>query len=880
MNSFIVEQLDFLIALAVVFTMVFAAKHFLKTDRFSSGSSANSRPSFGPVFYLFILLVIMIGWLVTEYLGNSERELLNFKTRNALAEAERKIRVELAKSEKTYNQKELEELLKTSPNILNIPESFIILTDSREKIFFSNKSEHIGLHLQKKQNISEYLFEQLPLNDSTIRFNGASYFFAQSKDDFAGINLHIFYMAKGIAVMRLFGIVLMSTILSLILGATVSFKNYQVETAIRLAKEAVFRAIVEESPNCVMLFNSSGEFVAVNPRGLEHVGKSEEQLLGQHFCTIWHANYHKIVREAISEAVSGLHSTFEAEFPTGGRRMLNSLIPLSNVPAHAREDNRIVGLMIDVTSRKKMQKALEEQQQRLALAFKLAERESRKFSAMISGMKEGVLLFDIDGKILEVNIWFLDLISKNKLDLLGKKISDLIPDSLTEECLEKFYELKNKPDIIQQPININYLSHKLLTRFQPIFEDGKFDGALLNLIDVTDLVSARQQAEDANRAKSQFLANMSHEIRTPMNGVIGMADLLLNTQLESRQKMYAEMIVRSGKALLTVINDILDFSKIEAGMLRLERIPFNLKELVKEIFVILEKRAKEKKISFDFSYPSLIPENFYGDPVRIRQIMSNLVDNAIKFTEKGFVAIRIKHVRSENNISEIILEVEDTGIGISEEKINLIFEKFSQADSTITRRFGGTGLGLAISKQLSEMMGGDMTVISTSGSGTIFSVRLYMQEVIPEKKQQMPPEVINEQIDKTEHDNRGKSRILVVEDDSINQKVIYGMLSQAGYNCEIAESGSEAIKLCQTNKYDLILMDCQMPEVDGITATKKIREIPSEKQVPIIALTACVMPDDRKRCEEAGMDDFLAKPIESDKLSEILEKYLKQKNLN
>ncbi|MBF0543851.1 MAG: response regulator [Candidatus Riflebacteria bacterium] len=878
MINFFTEQLDFLVTTVIAIIMVFSAKSMIKKERI--GNSTYSQSTFGPVFWLGFLLILMIGWLITVFLGNTEKEKVFSFAKNSLLETDRNIRIELANFQKTFSLESIKEVITQNPKILSYSPGIIFILNKEKKIECSDIPEYSNTFLEGplaelndvQTTSTRRIFDSHLISGQLISLQGKIMIFEELKNEGKSFYSVIFFPADTIQKNRLAGIILMLSIIAMVLGITVTFRNYEIEARTQLAKEAVFRSIIEESPNCVMLFDEKSEFLAINPKGLEYLKKREEEVIGKQFFLIWAKNFQEIVQQAMHEANLGLHSVFEAEFPEGGRRMLNSLIPLENYPGKDKKERRIVGLMVDVTSRKKMQRALEEQQQRLSLAYKLAERESRKFSTMIAGMEEGVLLFDKSGKILEVNFWFIDLLGKGKLLIVGKNIKELETPILppeTNEILDKLSMSDQANPIIK---HVSFETRDFMIRFQPIFEDGKYDGALLNVIDVSDLVFARKVAEEASLAKSQFLANMSHEIRTPMNGVIGMADLLLSTELDSKQKAFTEMIVRSGKALLTVINDILDFSKIEAGMLRLETIPFNLKDLIDEIFIILGKRTKEKSLSFTYSYPESVPSNVLGDPVRIRQILFNLLDNAIKFTEKGFIQLKASLKKIEGDKIEVLLEVEDSGIGISEPKLNAIFEKFNQADPTITRRYGGTGLGLTISKHLAEMMGGIMTVRSEIGKGTSFIVQIPFTRVEnTDFFKQTPANSPSTMIQKK------NSKILVVEDDIINQKVIQGTLSRLGYGCEVVDSGAGSIETCSKNCFDLILMDCQMPEIDGFEATKSIRKILSPKQyqkTPIIALTACVMEKDRQKCLDAGMDDFLPKPVEPDKLAKILEKYI------
>lgn len=497
------------------------------------------------------------------------------------------------------------------------------------------------------------------------------------------------------------------------------------------------------------------------------------------------------------------------------------------------------------------------------------------YEAVVEDGSDIIFIVDFNGNILYHNLSVYETLGYRGKSLEGKNFFDFVLPSTLEEFRAKF-KLSQKR-AYSQKIEFQFLckdkSYRFL-EFNAINLKNKngLQGLILDCRDITQRKRDETELVRLQKAKEQFLANMSHEIRTPINGIAGIAGLLSENQNAEEREMYLNAIKHSAENLKVIINDILDLSAIESGKLKFEKIGFNLTDLIPSLISTFTFQAREKNISLGFEIDPKLNTILVGDPVRLNQILINLISNAVKFTHAGSVTVNCELEKKQKQLVWVKITVRDTGVGIPPEKLNTIFESFSQADESVTRRYGGTGLGLAIARQLVELQKGKITVESREHVGSIFTVRMHYSVDATGRAQKKSQELKIRDFDK----QKGNLRVLLVEDNDINRLYAKSILNNWKCITDIAENGLVAVEKLKSNEYDVVLMDVQMPVMDGYEATKAIRNmaLPVSK-IPVIALTANVTKIDVEKCLLAGMNDYLPKPFTPEDLYQKLFEDLK-----
>ena len=606
------------------------------------------------------------------------------------------------------------------------------------------------------------------------------------------------------------------------------------------------------------------KFVYINESGSNVLGISRDEVLGKNYWDVFPLTLGTKLEREYRLAAIGESRNFENYYEPWGRWFHNLCFP--------RKSGGIAVYFQDITERKLAEESLRESESRFKGAF--------NHSAI------GMAMVSPEGKWLKANVSLCKMLGYSEEELLAKTFQDVThPDDLETDLnyvgqmlageietytMEKRYFHK-QGQIIWILLSVSLVREK---NNSPLY----FISQIENITERKQLEAVLQQAkidaESANRAKSEFLANMSHEIRTPMNGVIGTAQLLEMTDLTRIQWEYVNALKVSGKKLLALINDILDLSKIEAHRVTLETMDFDLQAEALSTINALSPSAREKGLELASIIDPDVPLLLKGDAGRIGQILTNLIGNAIKFTPKGSVILHIRKDYEEGNSARLRFMIRDTGIGIAAGKLAMIFRPFTQADGSTTRSYGGTGLGLTISRQLVKLMGGSIGVESVEGEGSMFWFTVMLEKQV---EAQLPLPALKHSRPVEGKPSADNIRLLLAEDEPTNQMVTKAILEKYGFTVDVVNNGSEAIKALESNDYDLVLMDCMMPVLNGYDATAVIRDQSSKvinHTIPVIAITARAFKEDRDKCLAAGMNDYLSKPVEVSDLLAMLEKWL------
>ena len=634
------------------------------------------------------------------------------------------------------------------------------------------------------------------------------------------------------------------------------------------------RLIIDNSEQIILLVEPETlRIVIANRVAVEKLGYSQEELLGKTILDVESALQDVFYWE---DARSGQYANIESQ--EGLYLCADGLLRRAVKSIRLVEQNDKRWLLIHA-------RGVEEARR---IEDILAQTTSQ-LRATLESTGNGILVVDWQGRIASMNrllstMWRLpdDLLQRQDDEaVLDFMLASVVDQDTMRSRLREIMEGKETEDIVHLCDGRVFQCKSL-----PQYLDERIIGRVFSFDDISerirvesDLIAAREKAEMANQAKAAFLAMMSHEIRTPMNGVMGVTRLLLDSPVSDEQRRYLEIIHSSSEALLSIIDDILDFSKIEVQKLTLEAIDFNLLSLLQEIADFNRLRAAEKELEFTWNLDPQLPLQLRGDPGRLRQILTNLIGNSLKFTSSGRIALRVIRLPDRGEHVVVRFEVEDTGIGIASENIGKIFSPFEQADSSTTRRYGGTGLGLAITKQLVELMDGEISVASQVGVGTTFGLNVVLAQAASRDEEESPgmetaPDAVPTGTASTPAARRSR-RILVVEDNVVNMMVMRSVLAKLGFeSIDHALDGKEAVGKASAANFDLILMDCQMPKMDGYEATRRLREMGIG--TPVVAMTAHALSGDREKCLAAGMDDYLTKPIVLDRLVAVLDRWLGQ----
>ena len=638
--------------------------------------------------------------------------------------------------------------------------------------------------------------------------------------------------------------------------------------------QEVFQTVIGGTADAVFLKDAEGRYLMINPAGCRISGLDEEGILGRTDGELFEAPVAHVMTEHDRLVIqSGRPFVFEERIPVpGGERIYH----ISRSP-YRDKAGKVVGLIgvgRDISERKRSEEVLEQSEERARV--------------LIEGVRDyAIFMLDPEGIVITWNSGARTTTGYQTSEIVGRSFEVFFPPSAAQagEPGRLLGAARNQGQIETEGFRLrrggaNFWANHVLTALRS--SDGGLRGFSSIMKDSTERkraeaalreVSLREQAAlEASRLKSEFLANMSHEIRTTMNGVLGMSSLLLDTQLSPQQRDYIGIVKNSAESLLGIIDDILDFSKIEAGKLAIHARDVDLFQLIEETLKSFSLAAERKGLQLVSRLDPAVPREVQADPTRLRQVLVNLLGNALKFTERGSVTLEaFLDPAPEPGSLQLRFKVRDTGIGISPESMSRIFQPFSQVESASNRRYGGTGLGLSICKRIVELMGGALGVESRAGEGSEFWFTIQLNA----GRRPVDPVQSKGPSESAAPSGSSLMRILIAEDNPVNQMVMLRMLERLGYSADSVATGQEVLDALGRAHYDLILMDCQMPGMDGYEATRRIRARSGpESMMPVVALTANAMIGSREKCLEAGMNDFATKPVILDSLRELLERWI------
>ena len=630
-------------------------------------------------------------------------------------------------------------------------------------------------------------------------------------------------------------------------------------------KEKQFKVLVENATDIIFTMDLNGFFTYVNPIAQKVSGYNEQEMLLMMFVNLVDESHKEYVIQHYHNQINNLDEISNLDFPICNKN--GELIWINQKARLIQGDNGLKEFVVisrDITD--------------IKAENELVKKSEEKYRGIIENLKLGILEIDNDDKIVKAYPQFCFLSGYNETELIGKSPTELFSHKTTNKIIKNQYikKIKAESGAYELPLirKNGEVAWVITSGAEFNGSDGKPKGTMGIHLDITerkkmesDLREAKLKAEELNKIKEMFLANMSHEIRTPMNAIVGMSELLEQTNLDQSQLNYLSAISSSSKNLLVLINDLLDFSKIESGNLSLELVGFNLQKLINKTAETLSLKADENGVDVICNVDPNLPKMLKGDPTRIGQVLLNLLSNAVKFTSNGSVVLSVNLVEKEKTKYMVQFSVKDEGIGISKKELTNIFKDFSQAKDSTSRLYGGTGLGLSISQKIVHLMKGDLKVKSELNKGSEFSFTVELEEVD------------FDDFEKESNDNYeikynfNQSEILLVEDNPVNSLMAKTILENWNCKIDLAENGIESIVKLKTQIYDLILMDITMPKMGGIEASLIIRNELKIK-TPIIALTANAINGDNEKCLEAGMNDYLSKPYHQIDLNKVLNKWI------